>query len=217
MNPPSRPPSSRLPLWIYRHALRLYPAAFRHRHEKEMLEIFRREWSRAAEAGPASASRYGLHLLGDLLATVPSQWASGISPALLLPLAAAVCAVVYLSRESAPMLLKALAVAGCTGAFASFATVVFRRGWAGPFKVAVLGTALGFGLTFALGLIPRLTPAPADPLRPVTDPSLTGPEIYRRMETVYREARTYRDEGRVERTLGNNPRTMVQSFRTAFA
>jgi hypothetical protein len=216
MNPLSRPSSARFATWIYRGALRLYPAGFRDRYGPEMLEIFRREWSRAAGEGPMSAGRYALHLLGDILRTVPSEWSAVTSRAALLMFAVAVGAAISLSHGSTPMLLKLLGCACFTGAFAGFAIVFFRRGWTEQWKVAVLGIALGFALTFGLGLRPRLTPAPADSLRPVTDPSLTGPEIYRRMEATYREARTYSDEGTVERFLNEYSRPQIQSFRTAF-
>lgn len=179
--------------------------------------MFRQEWSRAAAEGLISASCYALHLLQDILRTLPSQWSSLLSRVTLLALAAAGCGVIYLSQGSTPMLLKVLGCACCTGAFAGFA-MAFRRSWIDQLKLTLLGVALGFALTSAIGLDPKLTPAPEDPLRPVPDPSLTGPEIYRRMEAAYHEAQTYLDEGRVERVLSGEPlaRTQVQSFRTAF-
>jgi hypothetical protein len=210
-------PKAGFATWIYCSLLKLYPAAFRRRYEGEMLRIFQEEWSRAAGEGAMARSRYVLHLAWDVFRTVPSEWSMAVPRLVLMTLAATGLAIVYLSFAPIPFLLKVLGWACLNGTFAVFMVVFSRSTRAALFKAAFLGVLVGLVLAPINSLNPKPVPPPESPLVLVTDPSLTGREIYGRMEAVYRQARTYADEGEVQTVYrGAFSRIQIKTFGTAF-
>jgi hypothetical protein len=58
----------------YGGLINLYPGAFRERYAAEMLQIFEESWSRVSQRGATARWRYWLHVLFDLVRTLPSEW-----------------------------------------------------------------------------------------------------------------------------------------------
>jgi hypothetical protein len=54
--------------------IKLYPGAFRERYATEMLRIFEESWSRVSDRGAIARWRYWLHVLFDLIRTLPGEW-----------------------------------------------------------------------------------------------------------------------------------------------
>ncbi len=217
MNPDPTSPKAGFAAWIYRGVLKLYPAAFRQRYEGEMLQIFQEEWSQATRDGVMACGRYALHLAWDVFHTVPREWSMTIPRVALMTVAAAGLAIVYLDSAPIPFLLKVLGWACLNGTFAVFIVVFSKSTRAALFKAAFLGVLVGLMLAPINSLNPKLAPPPESPLVPVTDPSLTGREVYRRMEEVYRKAQTYADEGEVQTVYrGFFSSIQIKTFGTTF-
>jgi hypothetical protein len=58
----------------YGRLINLYPGAFRERYAAEMLQIFEESWSRVSQRGATARCRYWLHVLFDLIRTLPGEW-----------------------------------------------------------------------------------------------------------------------------------------------
>lgn len=205
------------PAIVYRGMLKLYPAAFRRRYEEEMLEIFREEWSAAGDRGLGVKAEYLVRLFWDIVRTVPREWSADASRPMLLTFLAIALALVYFSASSTPLLLKVLGCAALTSGVGLSSLAFAARGWSLRLRLGEIGLVAGFLLASFVGLkTPRIAPVEG-PLLPVTDPALTGSEIFRRMTETYRKAQSYADTGEMQRIYAAPfRRTEIRRFSTAF-
>jgi hypothetical protein len=129
--------------------IKLYPGAFRERYATEMLRIFEESWSRVSDRGAIARWRYWLHVLFDLIRTLPGEWLAAM------PLPTKVSSLVIGIAVSLCVIDHEWLVLTLWLFYCAFTTVCwgFIRPSRGILSSLLLATALGwagFGITALL-------------------------------------------------------------------